>query len=188
MPAVESTMLPLGTPAPEFVLADPNGTAHDVPGSDAPAYVVAFVCNHCPYVVHIADQLGVVGAELEDMGVRMVAINSNDADAYPDDAPEAMGPMAERHGWTFPYLVDATQDAARAYRAACTPDLFVFDSRRRLVYRGQFDASRPSNDEAVTGGDLLAAVRAVLDGTDVPENQIPSLGCSIKWRPDTSAG
>jgi peroxiredoxin len=184
MAAVNSHMLPLGTVAPGFSLADPSGTvvsSDDVAG--ARVLVVAFLSNHCPYVRHIAERLGAVADEVLAAGGAVVGIMSNDTDAYPDDAPERMATAAAAWGWRFPYLVDADQTVAHAYRAACTPDFFVFDGDRRLVYRGRFDAARPSNDEPVTGADLLAATRAVLAGEAVPGEQLPSLGCSIKWRP-----
>ena len=169
--AVSSTMLPLGTPAPDFALPDTEGNVvrrDDV--ADAPALVVIFLCNHCPYVKRVADGLA--------------RINANDAERYPDDSPEAMA----ARGYRFPYLYDEDQSVARAYSAACTPDLFVFDGDQRLVYRGQLDDARPSNDEPVTGRDLLAAVDAVLAGRPVPEDQVPSMGCGIKWKPGNEPG
>lgn len=185
MVAVESTMLPLGTPAPGFSLEDPSGRAHDLDSicAGADALVVAFICNHCPYVKLIADRLAEVGNGLLERGVAVVAINSNDAEAHPDDSPEAMADEIELRGYRFPYLHDPTQEVAVAYRAACTPDFFVFDSDRRLAYRGRFDSARPGNGEAVTGADLLAAVDAVLGNGSMPDPQQPSMGCNIKWRP-----
>jgi peroxiredoxin len=185
MVAVGSTMLPLGTVAPEFALPDPSGrvwTLDELAG-DAPALVVAFVCNHCPFVVHVADRLGLAAAELVAKGAAVVAISSNDVDAYPQDGPDVMARFAAERGWSFPYLYDEDQSVARSYRAACTPDLYVFDGARRLAYRGQFDDSRPGNDVPVTGADLVAAVDAVLEGRPVPSEQRPSIGCNIKWRP-----
>jgi len=182
--AVNSTMLPLGTEAPDFALPDPSGriwTMHELDG--APALLVIFLCNHCPYVKHLGRELGLLTQRFLARGVAVVGINSNDADAYPDDAPDLMEVEARRLGYDFPYLVDADQVAARAYRAACTPDFFLFDAERRLVYRGQFDDSRPGNDVGVTGRDLKAAVDAVLAGEPAPEPQRPSIGCSIKWKP-----
>lgn len=177
-------MMELGTPAPAFDLPDATGQRHTLADSEGTgALVVMFVCNHCPFVVHIARELGLVTQSLMARGAAVVAINANDTDAYPDDAPEHMLTMARTHGWDFPYLVDADQQVATAYRAACTPDFFVFDTDRRLAYRGQFDASRPGNDVPVTGSDLRAAVKAVLAGEPVPTEQFPSLGCNIKWRP-----
>lgn len=184
MLAATSTMLPLGTPAPSYALPDPSGRVHRLEDvADAPALLVMFICNHCPYVKHVQADLARIGADLQARGVAVVAINSNDADAYPDDSPERMAAEAERVGYPFPYLVDADQEAARAYRAACTPDFFLFDGDRRLAYRGQLDDSRPGNGRPVSGADILAAVDAVLGGAPAPEPQHPSMGCSIKWKP-----
>lgn len=182
--AVSSSMLPLGTPAPEFALPDPFGRVVTLRSLDgAPALVVMFICNHCPYVKHIRPLLADLTDEWIDGDVAVVGINSNDAEAYPDDSPRAMAQEIRAHGYRFPYLVDESQAVAKAFRAACTPDMFVFDGDRRLVYRGQFDASRPSNGLPVTGSDLQAAVDAVLAREPVPRDQTPSMGCSIKWRP-----
>lgn len=184
MPAIESNMMPLGTPAPDFSLPDPSGAVHSLADAgDAPVVVVAFICNHCPYVKHIAPALAGVTSGLIDAGAAVFAINSNDAEAYPDDSPEQMERESAFHGYRFPYLVDEDQSVAQAYGAACTPDLFVFDADRELVYRGQFDATRPGSGGPATGDDLDRAVRAVLAGEAVPEPQVPSLGCSIKWKP-----
>jgi len=184
MVATASTMLPLGTPAPNFRLSDPHGTTvalEDFAG--APALVVAFICNHCPYVKHIAPRFAEVGAELQGRGVAVVAINSNDAESYPDDAPDAMARESEQRGYTFPYLVDADQSVAMDYRAACTPDFFVFDADCKLAYRGQFDDSRPSKSTPITGADLLTAVHRVLAGEPAGDDQKASMGCNIKWKP-----
>jgi peroxiredoxin len=181
--ATPSTMLPLGTLAPDFALPDPDGKTiclSDFEGT--PALLVVFICNHCPFVQHVAGELAVLGRDLAGRGVGMVGISSNDVAAYPDDSPERMAEEAARHGWTFPYLYDDTQEVAKAYRAACTPDAYLFDGDRRLVYRGQLDDSRPGNGVPVTGGDIRAAVEAVLVGQPVPEDQKPSVGCSIKWK------
>jgi peroxiredoxin len=178
--AVNSQMLELGTPAPDFKLPDADGNVmalHDF--DDAPALVVVFICKHCPFVRHVRDGLQALARELQERGVAIVGIVSNDWDAYPDDAPAQMA--AEHH--PFSVLFDESQDVAKAYRAACTPDFYVFDGERRLVYRGQMDDSRPGNDEPVTGADLRAAVTAVLEGRTVDPDQRPSVGCSIKWRP-----
>jgi peroxiredoxin len=185
MVAVNSTMVPLGSPAPDFELPDATGRTWSLRQfGDAPVLVVAFVCNHCPYVKHIGPRLGELGHRWTDQGVAVVAVNSNDADAYPDDAPPRMVEAAETWDWRFPYLVDADQSVATAYRAACTPDFYVFDGDRRLVYRGRFDESRPSTSTPVTGADLDAAVAAALSGEPTaPEDQWPSIGCNIKWRP-----
>jgi peroxiredoxin len=179
--AVSSQMVPLGTPAPDFALPDLTGrTVSRDDLADAPALLVAFLCNHCPYVRHIEKELGRVLAEQPSLAV--VGICTNDAKAYPDDRPERLAEQAERAGWTFPYLVDGDQSVGRAYRAACTPDFFLYDAQRRLAYRGAFDESTPGNRKPVTGHLLNAAIGAVLDGVPVPEPHRPSMGCSIKWR------
>jgi peroxiredoxin len=178
--ATSSTMLPLGTVAPAFELPDPDGRVHALADfAGAPVLVVAFLCNHCPYVRHIRTRLAAVGAELEERGVAIVGINSNDVESHPEDAPALM----RREPYRFPYLYDETQAVAKAYSAACTPDFFVFGPDRTLVYRGQFDASRPSNDVPVTGADLVRAVDAGLSGSPAPELQRPSMGCNVKWKP-----
>jgi peroxiredoxin len=184
-----STMLPLGTKAPEFRLPSPDGTmvsSHDF--DQAPALLVAFICNHCPYVKHIQASFAEFARNCQQRGVAIVAINSNDFAAYPDDRPEKMATESSRAGYTFPYLCDEMQEVARAYQAACTPDFFFFDRERRLVYRGQYDDSRPKNDRPVTGADLSAAVDAVLEGRPVPADQKPSIGCNIKWKAARAAG
>jgi len=186
MVAVNSTMLPLGTPLPPLELPDPDGVVWSAPvdAAGAPALVVAFVCNHCPYVRHLGPELGRAAARWQQAGAAVVAVNSNDAAAYPDDSPAAMVTTAADWGWTFPYLVDAEQSAAHAFAAACTPDFYVFDAARQLAYRGRFDGSTPGNDVPVTGDELDAAVRSVLAGGSVPaEEQVASIGCNIKWRP-----
>jgi peroxiredoxin len=181
--AVESAMLSLGTPAPQFTLPDPaTGVAVNLDDLTGPALVVTFICNHCPYVKHVAAGLAALGRDFADQGVAMVGISSNDVVTYPQDGPEEMVVEARRHGWTFPYLYDQTQDVARAFSAACTPDTFVFDGERRLVYRGQLDDSRPGNGLPVTVADVRAAVDAVLAGQQVYTHQRPSIGCGIKWR------
>ncbi|HKY16167.1 MAG TPA: thioredoxin family protein, partial [Microthrixaceae bacterium] len=166
MVAVNSTMLPLGTGAPDFTLPDPSGRTWslDEIAADAPALVVMVLSNHCPYVKHIGRELGLVTQRFLAKGVAVVGIMSNDVSNYPDDAPELMAANARSLGWDFPYLYDEDQSVAKAYRAACTPDFYVFDGDRRLVYRGRFDAARPSTDTPVTGADLKAAVNAVLAG------------------------
>ena len=186
MTRTPSTMLSLGTQAPDFRLPDTTAGGKEVALADfeaAPALLVAFICNHCPFVQHVAGELSALSKDLPAQGVPMVAISSNDAAAYPADSPEAMAAEAARQGWSFPYLHDEDQSVAAAYRAACTPDFFLFDGSRRLVYRGQLDASRPGNGLPVTGSDLRAAVAAVLSGEPVAEDQRPSLGCNIKWKP-----
>jgi peroxiredoxin len=178
-----STMLPLGTQAPAFNLPDPRGkTISSADFKDAPALLVVFMCNHCPYVKHIQSQFSGLAKEYQARGVGIVGINSNDAANYPDDRPEKMAEEIERVGYTFPYLYDESQEVARAYRAACTPDFFLFDRNSRLVYRGQFDDSRPNNGRPVTGADLRAALDSVLEGRQVSGNQKPSMGCNIKWK------
>ncbi len=177
-------MLPLGAKAPDFALPDTEGRIVRLSDFDgAPALLVIFLCNHCPYVKHIADDLAEFAKEYQAKGVAIVGINSNDATSYPDDSPEKMREEVKLRGYTFPYLYDETQEVAKAYRAACTPDFFLFDKERRLVYRGQYDDSRPGNGIPVTGKDLQAAIEAVLAGQPVPADQKPSLGCNIKWKP-----
>ncbi|HOA72196.1 MAG TPA: thioredoxin family protein [Phycisphaerae bacterium] len=184
MVLVDSTMLPLGTKAPSFSLPDVDGRMVSLEDfSDAPALLVMFICNHCPYVKHIRAALAEFCREYQAKGLAIVGINSNDAEKYPDDSPAKMKEEVAAVGYTFPYLFDETQQVARAYQAACTPDFFLFDRDRRLVYRGQFDDSRPSNGKPLTGADLRAAVDAVLAGKPVPSRQIPSAGCNIKWKP-----
>jgi len=185
MVAVNSTMLPLGTVAPDFSLPDPTGAVHSLAdAAGAPATVVMFLSNHCPYVRHLGREVGLLTQRWRSRGVAVFGVMSNDTDAYPDDAPDKMAEAARGWGWDFPYLVDTADHAtAKAYRAACTPDFYVFDADRRLVYRGQFDGSRPGNDVPVTGADLKAAVESVLAGTAVDNDQWPSMGCNIKWRP-----
>jgi len=177
-------MLPLGTAAPDFRLPDTNGRLVGLSDfANAPALLVMFLCNHCPYVKHIRSGLAQLGRDYQARGVALVGINANDADQYPEDSPAQMRAEVRAAGYTFPYLYDASQAVAKAFRAACTPDFFLFDRHRRLVYRGQFDDSRPGNGIPVTGKDLRAALDAVLAGQPVPANQKPSLGCNIKWKP-----
>jgi peroxiredoxin len=184
MAATPSTMLPLGTEAPAFRLPNVDGRMVSLAdAAGAPAVLVAFLCNHCPYVRHIRHELARFGRESQAEGLAVFAISSNDVAQYPDDGPAKMREEAASVGYTFPYLFDETQEVARAYRAACTPDFFLFDGARRLVYRGQFDGSRPGSDVPVTGADLRAAVEAVLAGRPVSADQKPSLGCNIKWKP-----
>ncbi len=185
MAEVPSTrILPLGAAAPELSLPDPNGTLHsltDVKGEKG--LVVMFVCNHCPFVVHLADAIGELATDYQSKGIGFVAINSNDLDRYPADAPELMGPFAQKHGWGFPYLIDETQSVAKAYVAACTPDFYLFDGVLQLTYCGQFDDSRPGNGKPVTGADLRLALDTVLSGAPPLAEQRPSTGCNIKWKP-----
>jgi peroxiredoxin len=183
MAKTPSTMTALGTPAPDFRLPDTTGkiVARD-DFRDAPGLLVAFICNHCPYVKHIRQGLAAFAREYGKKGLAIVGINSNDVVAYPDDSPAKMAEEAKAAGYTFPYLFDESQAVAKAYAAACTPDFFLFDRDRKLVYRGQFDASRPGNGIPVTGEDLRAACDAVLAGKPVPAEQRPSIGCNIKWK------
>lgn len=190
MPAATSTMLPLGTPAPDFDLADTVSgdrvSIQDVAGSKA--LVVMFICNHCPYVVHIQQGLAEFGRDYSGADVAIVGISSNDAETYPDDAPDLLGSVARRRGYRFPVLYDETQEVAKSYTAMCTPDFFLFGPERTLVYRGQFDSSRPGSGVPVTGEDLRAALDAVLEDQPVTGNQYPSMGCSIKWKPGNEPG
>ena len=183
MAETPSTMLPLGTKAPDFRLRDPGGKwASSDDFKDSQALLVMFMCNHCPFVQHIRSQFGEMAKEYQPRGVAIVGINSNDVENHPGDSPENMAEEIKKVGYTFPYLYDETQEVAKGYHAACTPDLFLFDSNRRLVYRGQFDDSRPGNGKPVTGRDIRAALDAVLAGRPVPADQKPSVGCNIKWK------
>ena len=177
-------MLALGASAPSFSLHDANGKTVSLDDfADAPAYVVVFICNHCPFVRHLRGALAELGRSCAERGIAMVAINSNDFDQYPDDTPDRMRTEAQTYGYSFPYLVDADQSVAKSFEAACTPDFYVFDAKKTLVYRGQYDDSRPGNDLPVNGNDLLGALESVLAGNAVSEDQKPSLGCNIKWKP-----
>lgn len=183
MARTPSTMLALDTPAPDFALPEP-ATGQTVRRSDfaGKPLLVAFICNHCPYVIHIRDPFVALVKEYQARGVAVVAINANDVANYPDDSPEKMAEAVRTYGYTFPYLFDESQAVAKAYQAACTPDLYLFDANHRLYYRGQFDDARPRNDEPVTGKDLRAALDALLAGDPPPAEQKPSLGCNIKWK------
>lgn len=179
MAETASSMLPLGTSAPDFSLPDPSGKLVSLNDfKDARALLVAFICNHCPYVKHIQKQFASLAKEYQARGVGVVAINSNDVESYPEDRPEKMAEEIKQAGYTFPYLYDESQQVAKAYRAACTPDLYLFDRDYRLVYRGQFDDSRPGNARPVSGADLRTALDAVLAGGAVPGKQKPSVGCN----------
>ncbi len=183
MAAVNSTMLPLGTKAPSFHLPSADGKTYsldDFAGSKG--LLVMFICNHCPFVKHIRKELVSLPKEAQDNGVSVVAVNANDWSTYPDDSPEQMAREAGEFGYTFPYLYDESQEVAKAYQAACTPDFFLFDADLKLVYRGQLDDSRPGNDIPVTGKDLRAALDAMLATRPVDKDQKPSIGCNIKWR------
>jgi len=185
MAATPSVMLPLGTPAPDFTLPDTVSgkdlSYQDVKGKEGT--VIMFICNHCPYVKHVNNELVRVAKDYMPKGIGFAAISANDITRYPDDAPDKMKETALRLGYPFPYLYDESQDVARAYQAACTPDFFVFDKNDKLVYRGQLDDSRPGNDKPVTGKDLRKALDYLLEGKMIPEEeQKPSIGCSIKWK------
>lgn len=178
-----STMIALGTSASEFSLPDTDGNVVSLSDfREAPALLVIFMCNHCPFVKHVLSGLVELIKDYQTQGVAVVGINSNDVETFPEDRPEMMAKVAQQAGFTFPYLYDETQEIAKAYRAACTPDFFLFDRERTLVYRGQMDGSRPGNNMPVTGVDLRAALDAVLGGRRVAEEQRPSIGCNIKWR------
>ena len=182
MAETPSQMLPLGTPAPAFKLPDANGAVHSLDDADGSrAYLVMFICNHCPFVKHVADELARLGDDCQANNVAMFAINSNDIKNYPADGPEKMKEEANRRAYIFPYLLDADQSIAKDYQAACTPDFYLFDADRKLVYRGQLDGSRPGNGVAVDGRDLRGAIDAVLSDEPVPNKQVPSVGCNIKW-------
>ena len=178
-----STMLPLGTHAPDFSLPDTSGKRVSLADlSGKPALLVAFICNHCPFVKHVAAGFAELARDYQPRGVAVAAINANDMANYPDDSPAKMAEEVRLRGYTFPYLYDESQAVAKAYAAACTPDFYVFDKDRKLVYRGQMDSSRPSSGLPVTGEDLRAALDAVLAGKPVAREQKPSIGCNIKWK------
>jgi len=183
MALTPSTMLPLGTALPAFSLADLDGTTvTSQQFANTPGLLVAFLCTHCPYVKHIKREFARFAREYRARGLAVVGIASNDATTHPDDSPAGLAKDAREQGYEFPYLYDETQEVARAFKAACTPDLFLFDRSGRLVYRGQFDDSRPGNNRPVTGADLRAAADAVLAGTPVSPEQKASIGCNIKWK------
>ena len=195
--AHSSTMEKLGSPAPDFNLNNWNPLLQQEryqldSFKNQTSLLVAFFCNHCPYVVHIRESFVHFANEYEPKGLGVVAISSNDIKAYPDDRPKKMSEDARNYSYSFPYLFDETQEVAKSYRAACTPDFFLYDENRKLVYRGQYDSSRPKNTNPVTGEDLKNAVDALIQGNSIPENQIPSMGCNIKWKsgmePDYFAG
>ncbi len=184
MAQTPSTMLPLGTPAPAFALPSTDGATVELGDfNDSPVLVVIFMCNHCPFVKHLYEGLAAFGRDCQAKGVAVVGINSNNPETHPDDSFDKMVEEVKKVGYTFPYLFDETQEVAKAYHAACTPDFFVFDSERKLRYRGQFDDSRPGNEVPVTGKDLRAAVDALLAGEEPASEQKPSIGCNIKWKP-----
>jgi len=182
MTATPSTMLPLGTTLPAFRLPDADGGMVASTSFASRPLLVAFLCHHCPFVRHVRREFARFAIEYQARGLRIVAINSNDPVAFPEDAPEGMKQEAREAGYTFPYLFDESQEVAKLFRAACTPDLFLFDAHGVLVYRGQFDDSRPRSAVPVTGADLRAAATAVLLGQPVAVDQKPSIGCNIKWK------
>lgn len=188
MARTPSTMLELGTAAPDFDLpnyntgtGDDRVTLHDALGPRG--LLVIFICNHCPFVIHIADELARLGHDAKAHGIGVVAINANDVIKHPADAPARMTEEAKNRGYTFPYLFDEDQSVAKAYKAACTPDFYLFDANQKLVYRGQLDNARPGSDEPITGRDLRSALNAVAQGEGVSQDQKPSMGCNIKWKP-----
>ena len=183
MSLTPSTMLPLGSIAPSFCLDDCFGNSVNLDNlSSDKGLLVAFICNHCPYVIHIAEPLTQLTQQWISQGIDVIAINANDFIAYPDDNREKMQHEVELRGYAFPYLLDTTQQVAKAYQAACTPDFFLFDENKQLVYRGQFDDSRPSSQQAATGYDLSHAVSQLLNNQPISQQQQPSVGCNIKWR------
>ncbi|SDZ85686.1 AhpC/TSA family protein [Thiothrix caldifontis] len=183
MARTPSTMLELGTDAPDFTLLEPaSGNLIAKQDFSGKPLLVAFICNHCPYVILIRDVFAQLAKDYQERGVAVVAINANDVANYPDDSPEKMIEAVHAHGYTFPYLYDDTQEVAKAYKAACTPDIFLFDAHHQLFYRGQFDDARPQGDVPVTGNDLRHALDRLLDNMYPPDEQKPSLGCNIKWK------
>jgi len=184
-----STMSELGTSAPDFALPATDGRVVRLDDfASASALLVTFICNHCPYVKHIRAGFVNFARDYQPRGLAIVAINSNDASTHPDDSPEMMKVEADQFGFNFPYLYDETQEVAKAYRAACTPDFFMYDNEQGLAYRGQFDSSRPGNGIPVTGANLRQAIDAILNGEPVRADQMPSIGCNIKWRPGNEPG
>jgi len=179
-----STMLPLGTQAPNFRLLDPSGKEYSLDDfQDAQCYLIAFMCNHCPYVKHVRNELARLGKEYQDRGLAMIGINSNNIETHPQDSPEMMAKEIQAVGYTFPYLFDESQATALAYTAPCTPDFFLFDQDRKLIYRGQLDSSRPDSGQPATGKDIREALDCALTGKAISTDQKPSQGCNIKWKP-----
>lgn len=178
-------MLALGTSIPQFALPDVVTGEIITPAhfADKRGLLIMFICRHCPYVIHVQEELARIGRDYANSDLGIVAISSNDAQQYPQDAPDSLKQMAEQLGFTFPFCYDESQDVAKAFTAACTPDFFLFDQNRKLVYRGQLDDSRPGNGKPVTGKDLRTAIEALLNGQPIPQNQRPSAGCNIKWKP-----
>ncbi len=186
--AGQSSMVTLGSKAPDFSLPDTSGNTVSLADFRGKPLLVAFICNHCPYVKHMIAEFTAQTAKWTGQGLSTVAISANDASKYPEDGPEAMADLARQQGFSFPYLYDESQEVAADYGAVCTPDLFLYNADHTLVYRGRFDASRPKTDAPVTGADLGAAVDAVLSGTAMPQEQHPSVGCTIKWKPGKEPG
>lgn len=184
MSLTPSTMLPLGTKAPDFKLEDTlSGKEFSLEDfKDKKALLVVFICRHCPYVQHVKTELSKLGKDYLEKDTAIVTISSNDAQSYPEDSPKSLKEFAEEEGFSFPLLYDETQEVAKVYTAACTPDIFLFDSERKLVYRGQLDSSRPGNNDPLTGKDIRAAIEAVLEDREVSKDQKPSTGCNIKWK------
>ena len=183
MVATPSTMLELGTPLPSFRLSDFDGKLHSTDDHKAKPVLVMFICNHCPFVIHVLEKLVELAGLHQSKGIAVIGINSNDIKAYPDDSPVNMKKIAGRFQFSFPYLFDETQEVAKEFLAACTPDFYLFDASHHLVYRGQMDDSRPGNDIPVTGEDLTSAIDNLLDGKPISPDRKPSLGCNIKWKP-----
>ncbi len=183
MVTTPSTMLKIGTSMPPFELPAFDGEIHSTDEFEGQPVLVAFLCNHCPYVRHIIDKFSERAHEYQEKGIAVVAVSSNDVDRYPQDAPDKMKEFAEQHDFSFPYLYDESQEVAKEYQAACTPDFFLFDETHKLYYRGQFDGSRPNSGEPVTGDELTSAVVALLNDEQFPKDQTPSVGCNIKWKP-----
>ncbi len=184
MSVTPSEMLELGTKAPDFELPDTKGNRVTLDQfEDAEVLVVVFMCNHCPFVKHVREEIVNIANDFKEKGVEFVAINSNDVENHPEDSPQQMAIEAEKFDYPFPYLYDESQEVAKKYRAACTPDFFVFDKDRKLSYRGQMDDSRPGNDEPLNGRDLRNALDTILEGEEITEEQKPSMGCNIKWKP-----
>ena len=181
MAATPSTMIPIGTTMPSFSLPDAKEIMRS-PSSTTSGTLVVFMCNHCPFVIHVAKVLSEMHAKCETAGIEMYGINSNDIEAYPDDRPEQMVKTASKYDWTFPYLFDATQEVAKLFGAVCTPDVFLYDRNMKLFYRGQLDDSRPDDDSIPDGRDLQHAIDQMIDGNPPPSEQKPAIGCSIKWR------
>ena len=188
MAETASNMLPLGTAMPDFTLPDLEGKAYSSTMTAGKPVLVVFMCNHCPFVINVIDTLASKARDYEKQGVRVIGINANDISTHPADSPDKMKVFAADHGIGFPYLYDETQKVAQAFKAACTPDFFLFDAGHKLVYRGQFDDSRPSLDKKVSGSDLNAAINALIAGDAIPELQKPSLGCNIKWKKGNEPG